>query len=464
MKLIVHLRNGNDLTITEDKMLSWEYKADSSTDNEFVVGFCCAAGLNFAISNFDGTYSNIDFNGCTIDLYKDDVNVIGKFNFKVLTRKNDIMNFQTLDNMEKFDVRYTEDSFSGTVEQLVKKCCINCGVQAGSSLNSFLNKDIQINNNEQFLNASYREILQAALEISGCFGYIDSQGQLQFGFYDLNTVDKQLPYNSLMDFEREEVPNNITDISCVVNGIEVRSYDSQPTGYELYLANNNFLLLYLTENEIKTVLNNIKTTRFTNFSFYSLNLKTQIDYDCNIGDVIEVQDKDLNYYKAIITNLTFTNSSAMKINSAGENKSRNYTNITNKDGGTVGGAASIFRSHKTNINNATISTIAIKNVKEGSQCFFHLSGEGSGTITALLNGVVVKTFTFGSYGFVLPLEYTMPENTLEVSGTGTDIEISLLMVNCNAEETVEPTPDYIYIDEADYNIYDTLLIRKEEIL
>ena len=58
----------------------------------------------------------------------------------------------------------------------------------------------------------------------------------------------------------------------------------------------------------------------------------------------------------------------------------------------------------------------------------------------------------------------MPENTLEISGTGTDIEISLLMVNCNAEETVEPTPDYIFIDEADYNIYDTLLLRKEEIL
>ena len=152
----------------------------------------------------------------------------------------------------------------------------------------------------------------------------------------------------------------------------------------------------------------------------------------------------------------------MYVVSSGENHDRNYNSINNKDSEAYGGTL-IFGLNKDTDGEYFIK---IKDINPSSQAYLNISDSSlNGSVVIELEGTTLKTLTnngFTSYGFVVNLETTMQENILKITGTGvSDLEISLILVNCSAEETEEPVPEYVVITRE--NIHDTLLLNIVEI-
>lgn len=120
----------------------------------------------------------------------------------------------------------------------------------------------------------------------------------------------------------------------------------------------------------------------------------------------------------------------MTVISSGENKERNYNDINNKDSKAYGGT--FLFGHNTSQDETTY--IVIDNVVESSQVLLNISDNNlQGSVSVNLNDTVIKTITTNSYSFVLPIETTLGENELEITGRGvSDLSISLVCVNCEA--------------------------------
>lgn len=455
------LSNGASLTMTNNDITASEYKSDASSDNELLFGFASACGLDFSVIDLEGRFIGVDFVDAIITMYNDDRTIKkGIFNVRTVSRKKEVINFSCLDNMVKFDKRYTNENFSGTVSSLLDEICLFCGVTRGSSTSSFLHSSLGIPTSDPFLNMNCREILQAICECSGCYSYIDEEGELQFRWFDLSTVTKQIPYDSLFEYEKEDAENNITDVSGVVGGLEFKSYTTpSPVGYEIIIGNNNPIIYNHTYDETQDIFNEIKQERLQSFQYYNLTFKARIDWDLKIGDTIEVQDKDGTYYKAIITNLSYSNDAAMNITSSGENHDRGYNSINNKESQAIGGTLLFNKKIETE----TTLLLEITDINETSQAYFTFSdAQFNGTVTISLEGTIIKTITnngFTTYGFTLPLELTMQSNDLTVTITGAnELELTIFLINCGIKENI---PETLYITRE--NMHDTVLLHLDEI-
>lgn len=455
------LKNGASLTMTNDDITTSSYKSDASSDNELLFGFASSCGLNFSVVDLEGNFVGIDFVDAIITMYNDDRTIKkGIFNVRTVSRRKEVINFSCLDNMIKFDKRYINENFNGTISSLLDEMCLMCNVSRGSSTSSFLHDSINIPSSEPFLNMNCREILQAICECAGCYAYIDEEGDLQFGWFDLSTVKKQIPYSSLFEYEKEDAENNITDVSGVVGGLEFKSYTTpEPVGYEIIIGNNNPIIYNHTYDETQAIFNDIKQNRLQNFQYYNLTFKTRIDYDLKVGDTIEVQDKNESYYKAIITNLSYSNDAAMYITSSGENHDRGYNSINNKEGQAIGGTLIFNR----NIQADTTLLLTITDINETSQAYLTFSDPSfNGTFSVRLEGEQLKQITnngFTTYGFTLPLELTMRNNDLTIGITGADdLELTIILINCGIKENI---PEILYITRE--NMHDTVLLHLEEI-
>lgn len=452
--------NSDTYYIDESNLISWTYKADSSADNELMFGFASSCGLNFSVKDTLGTFTGVNFTNSTIELYEDSTMTTKKGIFRCnnIQRREDIINFESLDYMTRFDRRFTDETFvNKTIKELLLEACGACNVSPGSSLSSFLNDDIVIKDNETILNMNYRELIQCVCEVSGTFAYINPDGELEIGWYDL-TPKKDISYSVLHSLEIQEEENNPKEISTVVNGVEVKTYQVSPQGYCFILSNNNPILMNLTEEECNNRLNTIKNTRFNNFRYYTLSCSLRQDWDLTIGDSVRVEDRNGVKYLCLITNYTLQDY-MMSITSSGQNYNKDYNQINNNNSNNGGGAL-LYRKHMTSNG---LASIDIKNIKESSQAYINVSDTNlSGTIEILINDVSYKTITgngLTSYGVILDLEKTMTTNNLKVRVNGvSDLEISLLLINCNVEENI---PDHYYITRE--NMHDTVLLHLEEI-
>ena len=460
MKLKIILNDNTDFIINETSLISWNYKADSTDNNEILLGYASSCSLTFSLKNINNAYTNTDFTDCKVELWNDDLTVRkGIFNYRTLQKRDEIFNFSCLDNMIKFDKRFIDETFTGTVADFLQLACNDCVVSAGDSLNSFLNDDLTITNIDTIINMNYREIIQAIAECCGIFFYIDKDGKLQQAWYN-TTHSLTIPYTSLHSLEIQEEVNSPKEITGVINGVEVKSWAVLPDGYALYLSNNNPIFMNHTEADITNRIIAIKSNRLNNFNYYTASFSLRIDWSLNIGDSVRVQDKYGNYYLCLITNLTYNNY-MMSINSAGQNYNRDYNQITNKDAERKSSGVLLYRSNK---DTDGIYSYTIKNIKESSQVYLNVSDTNlNGSIDILIEGTLYKTITssggLSSYGVILDLENTMTENEIQIDVNGiTDLEISFMLINCDIEETV--------IEETMINrdnVYDTLLLNIEEI-
>ena len=464
-------KDNETYSITRREMISSSYQQDSSSDNEFVLGFASACSLSFSMKDLEEQYTDVDFLESTCVMWDDEKLVRkGLFYLKKLTKRDDVYNFEFIDNMTKFDKRFKEQEFSGNIVSLLQLICRDCGITL-YDYSKMLNQDIIIKNSDELLNMNYREILQAICEATGTFAIIDEFGRLVLDWYTLEQPT-EIAYYQLHDFEIEEAKSAPKEVSGVINGVEVKSWSTSPSGYVLYITNNNPILMNHTEADINSYLANIKNNRLINdFEYNSLELRTRINWNLKVGDCITVEDKKGNWHFSIITNIAYRNDSNMTITCSGENHDRDYTTI-NKKNAEYSSSAFIFGKKETTDKTTKIS---ILNVRDSSQAYLNLSDlQLSGSVSVKLNDSNIKTINkYGdmSHGFVLNLEKTMNTNELEITGNGvSELEISLILVNCTAEETVEPVEQYATILEypaaSGYgnNLYETCHLEKEEII
>lgn len=462
--MIIKIRttDGNIFNITNKNILSSKYQADVSDDNEIILGFASASSFNFSIKNLDNLYENTNFIDSKIELWNDEETIRkGIFNLSKITKRKQIINFETIDNMVKFDQKFKGATFPILVLDLIKALCYQCEVDIGSSINSNLvNSNILIKTYDNFIGKNCREILQLVCEITGTYAIIDENGALQLKWFDFNTIKKEITYSELHDFEIEEINSQINGIEVYIEDVKYL-YNSGGT-YNFYLSDDNPFFLDSEESLREGFLKNIFDKQLKDMNYYSFNLTTRINYNLNVGDVIKVQNDKGIYYTGIITNIEYNNDSNMVINSAGENRDREY-NLTSSGNKTR--EQNVLFSENNNYRTITVypdiyqvvNSFNIENVNLRSQAFINYlceftcsEGEYIIDFEFYINDVNVKTIKFqgtgtiGEFnaGFKLPLDGLTDINALVVrcnSTSGTILiekmksTVSLITANCNPD-------------------------------
>lgn len=485
MIIKITTKDGSDYTITNKNLVSTSYRQDSSSDNEFLLGFAASCSFNFSMKDFEGEYDDVNFLESTCELYNDEQTIKkGTFSLKKLTTRDEIYNFEYIDNMVKFDKRFKEQKFNGNIVEFLQLICSDCNVVLGS-YSEILNQDIQITNTDVFLNMNYREILQSLCEVTGTFALINEDGELTLKWYNEES-SKDILYSTLHQFELDESLSSPKELNGIVNGLEFKTWTDEPEGYVLYLSNNNPVLMNLTEVEVYEVLNNIKSNRLNDdFEYNSLDLQKRIDWELNVGDKIRVQDRKGNFHNCFITNLTFRNDSIMSLTSSGENHDRNYTSVNNDNTNLYSYTTmKKFQNEEIlNISSTKTFLYRINNIKESSCIFLNhlLESNSKFTINLYIEDELIKSIDtekdIFNWGIIIDLEKTMKENILkiEINGNG-DIDInknvfSFILVDCNIEESQDEEPDDEWIiiydmwnNEEAQNPFNTLLISRELII
>ena len=145
----VHYLKYADITLTDGTVLNltnadlWQngmtFEDSVSGDSSFDIGSAIINVLTLSINNFEGQYSNYDFEGaeavCYIGLQLDD-GIIEKTRICTVTvveqPENETVSIDLTceDNMRKFDRNYSESKliYPATREQIVRDACEVCGV------------------------------------------------------------------------------------------------------------------------------------------------------------------------------------------------------------------------------------------------------------------------------------------------------------------------------------------------
>jgi hypothetical protein len=179
---------------------------------------------------------------------------------------------------------------------------------------------------------------------------------LYLSWYDLGTIKKEIPYNKLKSFKRDESETEITGVSIVLGNEETTVGDK--AGYDLLLTKDNPFLSGLSSNQVKLILENIYD-KVNGMKYLSCDISLSIDDEIKIGDTLKIYDEDGEVYKIIVSYLNISKIFSMSITSSGENLNRN-NDTGNSGGDSSGGTGEYYQtsiSKDENWRDITINTI-----------------------------------------------------------------------------------------------------------
>lgn len=328
-----------DLSVVSfEKFINFDYKINSSSNDEILLGNCSAASLDFSVWNADKRYNAYKFKKGVCHLYRDNTKTerIGIFNVDKVEKENNSLVFRCTDNMTKFQ----DETFKGiqtpyTIFSLLVQLCTQLGFTLKTQKEEILNSDLTYNTTDTILGKSCREVLKFICEVTCSYAIFDENGELCLCWYDLRTIKKEIPYNQLKTFKRDEAETQLTGVSVMIGKEEITV--GEKSGYDLLLTKDNPFLSGLSSNEIKIILENI-LGRIQGMKYLSCDISLSVDKNIKIGDVLKIYDEDGEEYKIIVSYLNISKIFSMSITSAGENLNRkNDTGQTGGDTSSSGG-------------------------------------------------------------------------------------------------------------------------------
>lgn len=329
MYVDILLRDENMISFNE--FIDFDLKQNTSDNNEILLGNASASSLNFSIWN-DKQYNIFRFKGSTCYLYKDieRTQKMGVFNVDKITKDKTSLKFECTDFMTKLD-----DTFKGvqtpfTIFSLIVQICAQLGIQLRNTEEDFAHLTQSYNDTNLILGKKCRDVIKWISEITCKYAIFDEEGKLFFSWYDLNTIKKEIPYNKLKEFARDEEELNITKVSVVLDNEEV--VEGLEEGYDLRLSTDNPFLKPLSIDNRTAILQDIQRKVY-GMKYLSCDISIAVDDDIKVGDTLGIYDEDGNYYKILCTYLNINKIFSMKITSAGENVNRNSENNGGGDSG-----------------------------------------------------------------------------------------------------------------------------------
>lgn len=210
-----------DITLTDGTVLNltsanlWqngmEFEDSVSNDSSFDIGSAIINVLNLSINNFDGEYSDYDFEGAEVICYvglqienEDTSELLDSTGDTIIVHKNAVIEKTRIctvtvieqpedetvtidltceDNMRKFDRNYSDSKlkYPATRGQIVRDACEVCGVTL-QTLN-FYRDDYIVQNRPNDEALTFRQVLQWVAQIGCQWMRCDEYGRLCVNWY-----------------------------------------------------------------------------------------------------------------------------------------------------------------------------------------------------------------------------------------------------------------------------------------
>lgn len=365
-----------DITLTDGTVLNltsanlWqngmEFEDSVSGDNGFNIGSAIINVLNLTINNFDGQYSDYDFDGAEVICYvglqiededtselldSDGEQILDSTGDTIIVHKNTVIEKTRIctatvveqpedetvtidltceDNMRKFDRNYSDSKlkYPATRGQIVRDACEVCGVTLQTT--SFDRDDYIVQTRPSDDALTFRQVLQWVAQIGCQWLRCDEYGRLCVKWYDTEKIDAQE-----IDTTYSFTPQH-TDV--VITGIQVTEYsDSSDEEPESYMVGTQGYVLAISDNKLihkgdgQTVASMI-AEKCVGMVFRPFESECPTDVALEAGDAITIEDRNGNLYSTYLTTTTLQPGAGQNIacnaKSAAKNSSIRYSQIT----------------------------------------------------------------------------------------------------------------------------------------
>lgn len=284
-----------DITLTDGTVLNltsanlWqngmEFEDSVSNDSSFDIGSAIINVLNLSINNFDGEYSDYDFEGAEVICYvglqieNEDTSelldsageqILDSTGDTIIVHKNAVIEKTRIctvtvieqpedetvtidltceDNMRKFDRNYSDSKlkYPATRGQIVRDACEVCGVTLQTT--SFDRDDYIVQNRPNDEALTFRQVLQWVAQIGCQWMRCDEYGRLFIGWYS-SINEEELIINDLGVLKTQDDSNISLELSSA-NGILSANNGT-------FLENDGILRLFATDE--KGNISEIETT------------------------------------------------------------------------------------------------------------------------------------------------------------------------------------------------------------
>lgn len=364
----ITLTDGTTLNLTSADL--WQngmtFEDSVSSDSSFDIGSAIINVLNLSINNFDGEYSDYDFEGaeviCYVGLQLEDEDtselldsageqILDSTGDTIIVHKNAVIEKTRIctvtvveqpedetvtidltceDNMRKFDRNYSDSKlkYPATRGQIVRDACEVCGVTLQTYHFDHDDYIVQIRPSDDAL--TFRQVLQWVAQIGCQWLRCDEYGRLCVKWYDTEKTDAQE-----IDTTYSFAPQH-TDV--VITGIQVTEYsDSSDEETESYMAGTQGYVLAISDNKLirkgdgQTVASMI-AEKCVGMIFRPFESECPTDVALEAGDAITIEDRNGNLYNTYLTTTILQPGAGQNIacnaKSAAKNSSTRYSQIT----------------------------------------------------------------------------------------------------------------------------------------
>lgn len=338
-----------DITLTDGTVLNltsadlWQnglsFEDSVSSDSSFDIGSAIVNVLDLSINNFDGKYSDYNFEGAEVVAYvgleldNETTEKIRICTMTVVEQPEDetvTIDLTCEDNMRKFDRNYSDSKlkYPATRGQIIRDACEVCGVTLQTT--SFDRDDyiLQIRPDNEAL--TFRQVLQWVAQIGCQWLRCDEYGRLCVKWYDTEKTDAQE-----IDTTYSFTPQH-TDV--VITGIQVTEYsDSSNEEPESYMVGTQGYVLAISDNKLirkgdgQTIASMI-AEKCVGMIFRPFESQCPTDVALEAGDAITIEDRNGNLYNTYLTTTTLQPGFGQKIacnaKSAAKNSTVRYGQLT----------------------------------------------------------------------------------------------------------------------------------------
>lgn len=278
-----------------------EFDAQVSTTSDFQYGGILANSLTLTINNFDGRYTQTNFEGAQAVIYvglvveqhweKDNITewvclgsfVIEKSNIRGLT-----MSLEAYDQTFAFDKKYSLSSltYPATLREILEDACNCCGVVLATD--EFTNADYVVDERPADKDISFRQVLEDLAPLTASFITFDETGKLMLKWYDT-----QAEPCADVDF-----PEDMWSFDVVITGIKAKNQLTEEEfmvgeeGYVIDLTRNS-----LCQNKTRELLQALGD-KTIGFSFRPFAGEISSNPALEAGDPVLVYDRQGNAYRS----------------------------------------------------------------------------------------------------------------------------------------------------------------------
>lgn len=390
----ITLKDGTVLNLTSADLWAngFSFEDSVSGDSSFDIGSTIINVLTLSINNFDGQYSDYDFDGaeviCYVGMEFDDgtTEKIRICTATVVEQPEDetvTIDLTCEDNIHKFDRNYSDSKlkYPATRGQIVRDACEVCGVTL-QTLN-FYRDDYIVQNRPNDEALTFRQVLQWVAQIGCQWMKCDEYGRLCINWYgsvneeeltidELGVLKTQDGSNVNLNFSNSDgvlsadngtllendgilrlfttdEKGNISEIETtygftphhtdvVITGVKVTEYsESSSDNPQTYMVGTEGYVLGISGNKLIRVgdgqtIASMIADKCVGMRFRPFESECPTDVALEAGDSLIIVDRNGKIYTSLLTTTTLKPGSGQKIacnaKSAAKNSSTRYSQTT----------------------------------------------------------------------------------------------------------------------------------------